>query len=542
MRHLVNAFNPKATPQDESIPGRTDQVQNSAGGFVFAVDKWKRLERFLVLGTEGGSYYVSERKLTVDNAKSVAECLKEDGLRVVDAVVDVSHGGRAPKNDSALFVLAMAACPAFASPQVNGYALDALPKVARIGTHLFHFVEFVDNMRGWGRSLRRAVAQWYLAKPVEDAAQQIVKYQSRDGWSHKDLLKLAHPKTDDPVRNQLFHWATESTRTIPSAELPQVVQGFELAKGEHAPKKLVKLIEKYGLTREMLPTESLVLPEIWEALLPGMPANALIRNLGNMSKCGFLAPLSNAIPDVVDKLTAPAYLLRNRVHPMDVLFALKTYASGQGFRGKGTWPVVPQVVDALNEAFYIAFKCVAPTGKRFYLGVDVSGSMGTPIANSNVTCREAAAAVAMVFARTEPMCYAAGFQTDGSYRSNWGRRGTKMIPLPITAKSTLQEITAYTTRLPFGGTDCALPMLDALEKKLDVDVFIVLTDHETWAGSIQPTQALAKYRRERGINAKMVVVGMTATEFTIADPTDSGQLDVVGFDTSVPAVVADFVK
>ena len=43
-------------------------------------------------------------------------------------------------------------------------------------------------------------------------------------------------------------------------------------------------------------------------------------------------------------------------------------------------------------------------------------------------------------------------------------------------------------------------------------------------------------------NAKAVVVGMTSNGFTLADPNDRGMLDVVGFDTSVPAVISDFVR
>ncbi len=38
------------------------------------------------------------------------------------------------------------------------------------------------------------------------------------------------------------------------------------------------------------------------------------------------------------------------------------------------------------------------------------------------------------------------------------------------------------------------------------------------------------------------VVGMTSNGFTLADPNDRGMLDVVGFDTSVPAVIANFVR
>jgi 60 kDa SS-A/Ro ribonucleoprotein len=93
-----------------------------------------------------------------------------------------------------------------------------------------------------------------------------------------------------------------------------------------------------------------------------------------------------------------------------------------------------------------------------------------------------------------------------------------------------------------GGTDCALPMLYATAQRLKVDAFCVFTDNETWAGDIHPYQALEQYRHELGIAAKLVVVGLTATEFSIANPDDAGMFDVVGFDTAAPAVMADFIR
>lgn len=91
-----------------------------------------------------------------------------------------------------------------------------------------------------------------------------------------------------------------------------------------------------------------------------------------------------------------------------------------------------------------------------------------------------------------------------------------------------------------GGTDCALPMLYAAARKLEVDVFHIYTDNETWAGGIHPFQALRQYREQTGIPAKLVIVAMTSTGFSIADPNDAGMLDVAGFDSAAPAVIADF--
>ena len=74
------------------------------------------------------------------------------------------------------------------------------------------------------------------------------------------------------------------------------------------------------------------------------------------------------------------------------------------------------------------------------------------------------------------------------------------------------------SELPFGETDCALPMRYALEHGRAIDAFIIYTDSETWARETQPAQALAHYRRRSGIDARLVVVAMAATRFSVAGP------------------------
>ena len=106
----------------------------------------------------------------------------------------------------------------------------------------------------------------------------------------------------------------------------------------------------------------------------------------------------------------------------------------------------------------------------------------------------------------------------------------------------LDTVMNLTDAQAFGSTDCALPMQHALKTGMEVDTFIIYTDNETWAGSMHPSQALLEYRRKTGINAKLIVVGMTATGFSIADPNDPGMLDVVGFDAATPGVISDFSK
>src|SRR5919197_1617699 len=238
MQSLRN-LGPGRTPHHEPIPG-AGQVPNSAGGFAWAVDDWPRLRRFLILGSEGGSYYASEWKLTRENAEAVERCLAADGARTVREIVRVSEEGRAPKNDPAIFALAMAAGAGDEATRKS--ALEALPSVCRTGTHLFQFATFVEGFRGWGRSLRRGVGRWYAAQPVDKLAYQAVKYRQREGVTHRDLLRLAHPAeqvsagnptvTVSPEHARLFEWIV---RGGDADGAPAIVEGFGRAQTAETP-------------------------------------------------------------------------------------------------------------------------------------------------------------------------------------------------------------------------------------------------------------------------------------------------------------------
>jgi 60 kDa SS-A/Ro ribonucleoprotein len=111
----------------------------------------------------------------------------------------------------------------------------------------------------------------------------------------------------------------------------------------------------------------------------------------------------------------------------------------------------------------------------------------------------------------------------------------------ITRQDRLDRACAAIIREP-RGTDASLPMQDALDRGLAVDAFVVITDSETWAGDLHPAQALERYRRRTGIAAKLVVIAMAASQYSIADPNDAFQMDVGGFDASVPGMVANFIR
>lgn len=529
MNRYSSAFNTSETPQTEKIPGST-QVANSAGGFSWQLDDWGRLQRFLILGNEGGSYYTSERKMTTDNAEAVLRCIKEDGPRVVKTIVDISVGGRAPKNDPAIFALAL--CAAKGNDVTRKTALGAVNDVCRIGTHLFSFMDAIQGFRGWGRGLKSAIGEWYTSKELNALTYQLVKYQQRNGWSHRDALRLAHVKPVSSAHSKVLAWAVGKNmeELYPGVPVPNALEGYLELQAAKTEADVVKVLKsREGLPWEIVPSEHLKSAKVWDALLPSLPLGALVRNLGRLTSVGLIAPLSNALKAVCPRLMDPEEIRKARLHPIAFLGAMGIYKQGHGDKGKLSWTPESRIIDALDFGFYTSFGNVKATGKRWMLSLDVSGSMsmGTIAGMPGITPRVGSSAMAMVTARSEANYSVMAFSS-------------RFMPLDISPRQRLDDICAKTEKLPFESTDCALPMKYALEKKIPVDVFAVYTDSETYAGTPHPSQALEKYREKMGINAKLVVIGMLANPFTIADPNDAGMLDVVGFDTATPNIMSDF--
>lgn len=583
-----------ATAQVLPLPNRTDMVQNSAGGMVFSVGPWERLRRFLILGADGPTYYASAKTLTLQNVDSLMEALALDGVRVVRDIEEISVAGRAPRNDAALFALALASAwgvkagegkakagatreavlaagngDVAGSAEVRRAAFAALPRVARTGTHIMQFADAMASVRGWGQAPLKAFRAWFTEMGSEHLALQAVKYRQRGGWTLRDLLRLAHPKPSSRRHAILFDWMTHRgvsadealaapavgsfgnrphterrhalrpTETIVAdARLEfRVVDGYHLAQEATSSAAAAKVIRSHSVPFEAVRPEHLDDKAVWDALLVDMPMTNMIRNLGRMSGVGLLTEGSDAARHVATRLIDSNALGKARVHPLALLTALKVYASGRGIKGNLSWKPATKVSDALDAAFYLAFETVRPTGKRHLLGVDISGSMdGGTVAGSPMTPREGAAAMAMVTFMTEPDCSAWGFTSSGGYG-----RGHGLTEIPMSRRIRLDALCAEMRKMPMGGTDASLPIRKALEEKLSVDAFVIYTDNETWAGKAHVSELLRQYRDKSGINARLVAVGMTATDFSVVDPEDARQMNVVGFDSSAPAVISAFV-
>ena len=522
------------TPISRAIPGReAEMIPNHAGNPTFEVTPWVALERFLILGTEGSTYYGSEGAHTIKMFDNLMTCIGEDARRVVDMIVDVSHNGRAAKNDQALFALA-AVMKLAVKEEDRYYARLAVNAVARIGTHILHLAEFVDQLGGWGTGTRKAFKNWFLERKADQIAFQAIKYGQRDGWSMRDLLRKSHPWGTVEQNATFDVIANPEVELKLGGKYPMIMWAAQQVKGDSMTLDAkIAMIKGYDLPREVLPTEMLNDTRVWDALLPGMKPEALMRNLGKLTSIGMLQPLSDNAKFVQGVLTNVDEIRTARLHPLKVLLALTTYRAGHGVLGKLTWHPTPSIVDALEKCFELSFNFLEPSGKNVFIAVDVSASMRWPqhkIAGTHLLSADAAACMAMVTAKAEENFLITAFTGN-------------LTPVDIRKSDSFSTAIEKFRRVTVGGTNISLPMLYATETKLPIDIFQIYTDNDTTMGKMHPSQALQQYRREMGRpKAKLAVVATIASQVSVADPKDPNMMDFAGFDASAPQAMASFAR
>jgi len=551
----LSRHNPYDPPQSVPIPGReADMVRNAAGGFVFAKDVWTRLTDFIVLGTEGGTYSVDEREHTYSNIASVREALTADGVRVVKLAVEISTArpARAPKNFPALYVVAAAL--ATGDLDTRRAAADAVPKVARTTDHLAHLFGYFKALRskpgagGAGRApvgagsrvASRAWSNWFRSADPDRVAYTVLKGRQRktgdgENFTPADLLRIAKPVPRNQTEDALFGLVSGKKSAMDVSGFLSNAKAFYEAQRADTPAKAVRAINAYHVPWEFLPTAVLSAPDVWEALVPHLGITALIRNLARMTTLGVLGPFRPANNEVARRLCDPSELHRGRVHPFDLMLALKVYESGRAQPDRRaplrTWTPVPQIVDALNRAYAVSFEVCDQVPGRLVIAVDKSGSMSYPVIHGGSPIGSSfhiGSAVAQILMRTwSGDCWPLDFDT-------------LVRPSGLRGDMSLSEV----FRLPHSGgaTDCSAPVAWALRHNITVDGFVILTDNESWHGHRHTSAILSDYRRTVNPHARVIVAATCANGYSVGDPTDPGVLNVAGFDSALPTLVASFVR
>lgn len=517
-----------------------DPVNNS--GVSTNIISWQdRLDRFLILGADGGTYYASTASHMKQGIEAVTQALALGAEQAVAQIVGVMVSGRLPKMETGIFALAVAINSKI--PKVRAAAINAIPTACKIPTHLFSLLTEIKAQGGkiQGRALSRALARWYTDKEPSALAYHLIKYRQRNGWKHGDVLRLAHPKGYTSggegkagQLGDLFAWETGKPIVGRGKHLSMIIDYLTLLQESATETDAINMIRDHRFPREGIPDKFLKSPDVWRALAVNSPMTALFRTLNRMTAVGaFDGPAGTETLGVVTRKLTDAQAIRAaKVHPINVLSALRTYGAGQGVKGSLTWLPNADINAALDQAFVASFDAQPSMGLRVAIGIDISGSMfGGEIAKiPGLLPAEAAWALAYQMVKTEPdttvWCFNhAIYQT------------TETVKVAPSYAALIKEV-----RKKYwdgGSTDCGALISRALQDQRKVDVFVVITDNEHNHGE-DPMTVLRRYREQTGINAKLIVIALTATEYSIGSTKDAGVLNIVGFDPVAPTIIRSF--
>jgi 60 kDa SS-A/Ro ribonucleoprotein len=531
-------------------------ITSNEGGTVHIVSGETSLRRFLILGS-GATFYADAKDVTRNMTDTVKEFIKQEPRKSLEITLDVARNRLALKRDPTLYVHALLTQKDIPL-HVRREAYDTLSIVAPTGTDLLHWIAFrvgagtphlytdTKSKKQWmargfsNRGFRTAIELWF--KRHRNLPLQAVKYDQRDGWSLRDALRLARPKPDNDEQGFIFQWITHPEDRDKATRHPSdLFRGYaDLRNSEISAERAAHIVEALRIPREAIPAPLLAHKEVWAALVPDMPAFALVRNLG---KLGSLGLLNNDVAERIRKDVPKV------VHPFSILLARETYASGKGFRGSNSWPVDQRIVQALDSAFADSFGQLEVNHDLTPLiALDTSGSMTSQVAGTPLTALQAEAAIASVLAYQFPKAVFVAYS-----------QGLTALD---TRRRSYEGFISEINRLKHIGTYCWLP-LDLVIRSTDkFDAVVSITDNETapmiqnkgyggWGYNpgapsrytgLKVSDLVTIIQQTKNKDFRHAVVGLAANNISIANARDPRQMDFEGLSADVPVALAKFLQ
>lgn len=522
-QHIQNQVKTPAT--QIPVSRQKEMYQSKSGAALFKIDDWDFLKRALITGTAQSSYYAGKFELTEDFEETIIKCAQSDPLRTSEMIREVSDKGLAVKIDSCIFALLVLST---VSPVEF---LRIANDVIRTQSHFHLFMSFVKGgkgqqrgYRGMGTVIQNFGKAWFEEKTSSWLAFQSLKYPQRYGFQVRDELRLFHPKAKDADRDALFGYIVGKPKGLEHDSLA-IVRAYEDLKANPTEENAIKAIQDHRLSFEMVAPLGCMTAKVWETLFQTMPIGATLRNVGNLSSYNIFDDKEN-LKLLRERLTNKEGLRRGRIHPYDVLVALKTYRAGGGLRSSKSWTVKNHVANTLDLALGASFDSLDSTNQTYFFAIDVSSSMSWTQAGGIVNCAEAATTMALASAKAEEDCYIYGFKS-------------RLADLKISSRDTFHDALRKASNQNFGSTNASAVYEHAIRNKLYVDTFAFFTDCESFGGQ-QSYQLLDRYRKEVNPNARAVYCALAPSRGTLADPKDVGSLTVQGFDPSAPKIIQQF--
>ena len=515
---------------------RADTV-NEAGGRAYTLAPKHALAQLAATGCFNGTYYaqadeqLATLKTLVDQVTDnvfLAKLAVYSRERAMMKDMPVALLLALSKRDPALFR------KAFDRVVDNGRTLRTLVQFVRSGQF---------GRKGLSYSLQRAVQRWLNSASVE----KLLSASIGNDPSLRDVLRLARPTPADNARRALFGWLTdkpvEKWAPATEADLPEEVMALAAFRNAESAEAQILILGNMHARWDLL-ADTAKGSAVWATIARKMGPQALRMNLNTLVRHGVIGPDANRemVDYVAARLADQDEIRRSRQFPYQYLAAYM-HASDE----------VPQKIKtALHKAAEIACGNVPELPGPVVIGLDVSGSMASPVtgnrghgATSKMRCVDVAALFAAAILRRNPESVVIPFDT-AAYEAK------------VDPTDSVLSLAERLAKYGGGGTNCSLPLAAANARYANRKFAgcVLVSDQESWVGAGRngSTAVVTEWQtfvrnQVRGAPSgsgkgfagpKLVCIDLQAYATTQA-PERSDILNVGGFSDAVFSVVAAFL-
>lgn len=503
----VNLFGSTRGPLSKA----TDST-NEAGGKSYALDDRHALAQLAGTGCLNRTFY-ADAETQLKNVLELAAKLPTEFIAKT-AVFAREQGYM--KDMPALLTALLAA-------RKDPLLKKVFKRVITNGKMLRNFVQIVRSgvtgRKSFGTAPKRLLREWFENR----SENEIFLNSIGANPSLADVIKMVHPKPNTPGKDALYGWlinGKSNTADFDATKLPQLVKDFQA------------FIRKETSTPPAVPFEMLTSGELTKENWCEIARNARWQwtrmNLNTMVRHGVFDN-GEMVDLIATRLADRGEIQKAHVFPYQLLAAYQNASTD----------IPRKIRDALQDAMEISTQNVPPFEGTIYVGVDVSGSMNSPItgfrqgSTSKVTCVQVAALIASVFLRRSENVQIIPFSD-------------RVKDINLNAKDSIMTNAQLVASKLGGGTACSAPVAMLNGKKAKGDLVVIVSDNMSWRdayGTGHETRLMAEWAsfRARNKNAKMVCVDLQPYTTTQAYERED-IMNIGGWSDSSFRIINQFAK
>ena len=410
------------------------------------------LEQLAMTGTLGNTFYANAK----DAAKEAVALLERaDAQAIASAIVR----GRNEGYIRAFPILGLV----YLSKKNAHLFRDTFPKVVLTGNDLVDFIEIAKTVRGLGRSVKTALADWIGKNSTPYYAQ---KYRRQIA----DAIRLSRFKGEDPIYAYILG-AYPGVKGVSSEKLEKAYAEYPDLAAHRDFAAAVEAGDLAGaalmLRERNIDVNSLTAyydkfdKALWEAVAAKSPVMRFVKYLAKFLREGVLTP------EMLKAKVNVETLRKAKVFPFRLYTAYLAVAREVSAEGK--W-VLDHLAAVMND-YAQSYDWSAFAGRRWVVAPDVSGSMSSPIGGSSMLTYAAVSGMFVGF-------FVKGIENVAVIP--WDTR-VRRYTVP-RADSVMTHINSI-ARMVGGGTYMETAVKYMLRKSVETDYAVFLTDTEEY-GSV----------------------------------------------------------